>query len=83
MGLSQGLSLPIPALRRLDEGLTEWFADRQTTKTADLKRRVKPPEFSRGNIKRVFSGRMGVGVALRISQHSAGPEGPTWTNILV
>ena len=83
LGLSQGLSLPISALRRLDEGLTEWFAEKQTDNTADLKHRAKPPEFSQGNIKRVFKGHWGVGVALRISQHSARAGGPTWTNILV
>lgn len=54
LGLSQGVSLPIPALRRLDEDLTKWFAERQTNKTADLKHMVKPLEFSQGNIKRVF-----------------------------
>lgn len=49
--LSQGLSLPTPALRRLEEGLTEWFAERQTNKKADLKPRVKTLRFSHGNIK--------------------------------
>lgn len=45
---------PHPALRRLEEGPTEWFAARQTNKTADLKHGLKHREFSQGNIRRVF-----------------------------
>lgn len=52
--LSQGLKLPIPTLRRLKEGLTEWFADRQTNKTARSKAQAKTPESSQGNIKECY-----------------------------
>lgn len=53
LGLSQGLRLPITALRRLNEGLTEWFAERQINKTACLKHRVNPP----ATLLLVFSGK--------------------------
>lgn len=59
------IELPIPTLWRLKEGLTEWFADRQTNETARSKAQAKTPESSQGNIKEYFWVTGGIGVAQR------------------